>query len=39
MRDLHKMKQENHLSLLLEKVNGMDTLQMFTMKSFLASEL
>lgn len=36
MWDLHKMKQENHLSLLLEKVNGMDTLQMFTMKCFLS---
>lgn len=36
MRDLHKMKQENHLSLRLEKVNGMDTLQMFTMKCFLS---
>lgn len=36
MRDLHKMKQENHLSLFSEKVNGMDTLQMFTMKCFLS---
>lgn len=36
MWDLHKMKQENHLSLLSEKVNGMDSLQMFTIKCFLS---
>lgn len=34
--DLHKMRQENHLSLLSEKVNGMDSLQMFTIKCFLS---
>lgn len=36
MWDLHKMKQENHLSLRSGKVNGMDTLQMFTVKCFLS---
>lgn len=34
MWDLHKMKQENHLFLLLEKV--MDCSQMFTIKCFLS---
>lgn len=36
IRGLHKTEQENHLSVLSEKGNGMDTLHMFTMKCFLS---